>query len=154
MSSKHNQQLQKLFHAYAKEHGSEPTQLTDVAAWMVNEGYWQMRPIDVIHRCANDLSAALREEYRVDEKGRRYRANHAVRGEQGTLWADLDNAPHGHMEKAFAQRRRQIVGDCYQLKTDVDVYNDKHKLEEPINLVLNFTDDVAEKQTLDQEDAA
>lgn len=154
MSSKYNQQLQRLFHEYEKEHGSEPTQLTDVATWMVNEGHWQMRPVDVIHRCANDLSSALREEYRVDEKGRRYRANHAVRGEQGTLWADLDNAPRGHMEKAFAQRRRQVVGDCYQLKTDVDVYNDKHKLEEPINLVLDFTDDVAEKQALDEEDAA
>ena len=28
------------------------------------------------------------------------------------------------MEKAFTQRREQIVSDCVQLKTDVDVYND------------------------------
>lgn len=33
-------------------------------------------------------------------------------------------APHDHMEKAFAQRREQVVGDLVQLKTDVDVYND------------------------------
>ncbi|WP_394809624.1 hypothetical protein [Nitrosomonas sp.] len=48
------------------------------------------------------------------------------------------------MEKAFAQRRRQVIGDCYQLKTDVDCYNNAHSSELPINLVLDFTMDVKE----------
>ena len=65
---------------------------------------------------------------------------------QGTLWADIDTAPRPHMQKAFAQRRKQIVGDCVQLKTDVDVFNDKRPEDEPIALVLDFTDDVAEAQ--------
>jgi hypothetical protein len=51
------------------------------------------------------------------------------------------------MERAFAQRREQIIGDCLQLKTDVDVYNDKNAGKVPqIQLVLNFEDDVAERR--------
>ena len=56
------------------------------------------------------------------------------------------------MERAFAQRRDQIIGDCLQLKTDVDVYNDLNRGKQPvIQLVLDFTDDVAERQQMDRE---
>ena len=41
-----------------------------------------------------------------------------------TFWGVKDHSHRPFMEKAFGQRRRQIVGDCLQLKTDVDVYND------------------------------
>jgi hypothetical protein len=51
------------------------------------------------------------------------------------------------MEKAFAQRREQVIGDLVQLKIDVDVYNDLNCGKKPeIQLVLDFTDDVAERQ--------
>lgn len=146
--SSYYQQLQDHFHKYESEHGHQPAQLADVASWMVQNDLWQIRPTDVVQRCAEDLSRALREEYRTDKKGRRYRVNHAVREKQLTLWAVLDNAPRDHMEKAFAQRRRQIVGDCVQLKTDVDVYNDIQEEKVPIQLVLDFTEDVAEAQAL------
>jgi hypothetical protein len=53
------------------------------------------------------------------------------------------------MERAFTQRREQIVGDNFQLKTDVDVYNDMHRGKRPeIQLVLDYNDDVAERQAL------
>jgi hypothetical protein len=55
------------------------------------------------------------------------------------------------MEKAFAQRREQIIGDCLQLRTDVDVYNDLNRGKQPeIQMVLDFTEDVAERQQLEQ----
>jgi hypothetical protein len=58
-------------------------------------------------------------------------------------------ASHDHMERAFAQRRDQIIGDNLQLKTDVDVYNDLNKGKHPpIQLILNYTEDVAERQEL------
>src|SRR3546814_16145518 len=65
-----------------------------------------------------------------------------------SLWADIDDpeAPHTHFVKSFAQRRSQIVGDCLQLKTDVDVYNDKLLPAEPIQIPLDFTLDVMELQ--------
>lgn len=150
----YQQQLQEHFHTYEKERGHKPANLQDVAGWMIEKGLWQMRPADQVKRCASDLADALRNEYRTDRKGRRYRVNHAVRGEQGTFWADLDKAPRRHMEKAFAQRRQQVVGDCVQLSTDVEVYNDKNKNEEPINLVLDFTNDVEEAKLANSDDVA
>lgn len=55
-------------------------------------------------------------------------------------------ASHEHMEKTFAQRRDQIIGDCYQLKLDVDVYNDLNGGKNQVQLVLDFTEDVAERE--------
>ncbi len=122
----YNEQMQNIWKKYEKAGMSVPAQPRDVAAWAIQNKLWEPKKADVISRCAEDLSKALREEYRVDKKGRRYRAKHAVRlyesGVQYTLWADIDSAPRSHMEKAFAQRRKQVVGDCYQLKTDVDYY--------------------------------
>jgi hypothetical protein len=95
------------------------------------------------------MAKALREEYDTDEKGRRYRVNHAVRvtrsGVQYTFWARLGYAPKEHMVRAFNQRREQIVSDCVQLKIDVDVYNDMNNDSDPVQLVLDFRDDVSER---------
>lgn len=44
----------------------------------------------------------------------------------------------------MGQRRRQIVGDCFQLRVDVDHYNSLREDEADLQLVLDFTDDVAE----------
>ena len=67
-------------------------------------------------------------------------------GVQYTFWAVRDYAPHDHMGKAITQRREQIIGDCVLLRTDVDVYNDMNRGKRPaIQLVLDFTDDVAER---------
>jgi hypothetical protein len=58
-------------------------------------------------------------------------------------------APHDHMEKAFAQRRELIVGENFQLKVDIDVYNDMNTgKHQPIQLVLDYSDDVAERVEL------
>ena len=84
----------------------------------------------------------------TDRKGRRVRVKHPVvtrkGAEQTVLWDDLRTAPRKHMEVAFAQRRNQIVGDCRQLKTDVDSFNDLRPSESPIQIVFNFTNDLAE----------
>ncbi len=57
------------------------------------------------------------------------------------------------MVKAFSQRRKQIVGDCHQLKIDVDYYNGSKIAEKPIQLILDFTDDIDEIQHLEQSKA-
>jgi hypothetical protein len=152
--SKYTEELQKFWKRYELEHGSNSAfSAHDVASWAFGKGYWKPRPKDVIEQLADELARAWREEYRTDSLGRRYRAKHAVRtqqanGKQTTLWEDIDTAKRPHMEKAFAQRRRQIVGDCIQLKTDVDVFNDIHSSEKPIQVVLDFSKDVEEAQSL------
>ena len=57
---------------------------------------------------------------------------------------DIRRADRKFMERAFQQRRRQIVGECRQLNVDVDSYNDGHPTEKPIQLLLDFTEDVIE----------
>jgi hypothetical protein len=70
------------------------------------------------------------------------------------MWAIIGNAPRAHMQKAFIQRREQIVGDCVQLSTDVEVYNDINKEQPPIPMLFDFRDDIAERRTWDDSDAA
>jgi hypothetical protein len=73
-------------------------------------------------------------------------------GEQMTLWDDMRTAPRSHMQLSFQQKRKGIFWDCHQLKIDVDSYNDAHSAEEPIQMVFDFTMDLAEYEA--GEDAA
>lgn len=121
-----------------------------VAEWAYQRGLHKPNVQTIIDAIASDIAQVFREEYRVDSLGRRYRAKHAATEKRGnrtlSLWADLDdpNAPHTHFVKSFAQRRQQIVGDCVQLATDVDVYNEKRNPLVPIQIPLDFTLDVME----------
>tara|TARA_R110002020_G_scaffold113518_8_gene261088 strand:- start:11270 stop:11749 length:480 start_codon:yes stop_codon:yes gene_type:complete len=155
----YHQQMQKIFELYTDEVTAEPADLRTVAAWALRKGLWSPQPSDVHARFAADMADALREEFRTDSSGRRYRTKHAVRqwrdGRQQSFWADIDIAPRAHMEKAFSQRRRQIVADCHHLRLDVDHFNAAHSTEAPIQLILDFTEDVEEILILEGiEDAA
>lgn len=147
--------LQELFHRYQREHGELPAGTYQVVQWAMGKGLIEAPRVDPIAILAEDMRRALREEYAVDPlTGRRYRRNHAIRitqrGVQLSLWADIATAPREHMRKAFQQRRKQIVGDCIQLKVDVDVYNSHHPEMDQLPLVLDFTDDVAEFEAADE----
>lgn len=144
-----NERLQRAWHAYESGHNHIPTSAREAVQWAVAEGILDLPKIDPCDVLAGEMAHALREEYCTDSEGRRYRVNHAVRvsksGVQYTFWAMMGFAPHDHMERAFAQRRDQVISDCVQLKTDVDAYNGM-STQPKIQLVLDFADDVAERQ--------
>jgi hypothetical protein len=146
-----NERFQSIWHLYESEHGYAPATAKDAAAWGIAQGLLkEPKPISGLDILAGQMASALREEYDT-HKGYRYRVNHAVRvskdGEQQTFWAVMGYAAHAFMEKAFAQRREHIIGECVQLNTDVTVYNDLNAGKNPkIQMVLDFTDDVAERQ--------
>jgi len=150
-----NEKFQQAWHQYATDHDHLPTSTRQAYEWAVERGILDLPRVDPLDVGADQMAQALRAEIQTDEHGRRYRVNHAVRatrsGVQYTFWGELGYAPHEHMEKAFAQRREQIVGDCLQLKTDVDVYNDMNRGKQvEIQLVLDFTEDVTERQLMDE----
>jgi len=153
----YNVMLQRFWRDFEAAGNDTPATAREVAAWAYAQGLWQPpHPYDPVAELAEDLAKAWREEYRT-HKGQRYRAKHAVKvssgGVQFAFWADMDTAPHSHMQRAFGQRRQQIADDCYHYKTDVDVYNDKHKNDRPaIQAVLDFTYDVEERQQLDRQE--
>jgi hypothetical protein len=151
--SAYGSQVKSYIERYQTEMGSDG--LLDphaVAEWAYQHGLHKPSVRTVVDAIASDIAQYFREEYRTSERGQRYRAKHAVRFKQGdrtmSLWADMDDSktPRNHFVRSFAQRRQQIVGDCYQLKTDVDVYNEKDPSQQPIQVPLDFALDVEEMQ--------
>ncbi|MCS6305990.1 MAG: hypothetical protein H8K07_20345 [Nitrospira sp.] len=141
------EQFQKLASNYIAEHGRATP--TEIAEWLVHIKRWEPEPSDMVRQCAKLLARAMRQEYIVDPQGRKVRAKHAVMehddaGSQTAFWDDIRTATRNHMHIAFQQRREQIVGDCRQLKTDVDSYNDNQNTGYPIQMIFDFTDDLEE----------
>ena len=154
--AKFSEQMQAIFDRYTEEVDSSPVSLDNVAAWAIEQGLYRPQPRDVMKLCREALAESLRQEKRIDAQGRKYRAKHSVRtnigGVQLSLWADIDNAPRSFMEKSFSQRRKAIADDCFQVKQDVDHFNDENPTELPIQIVLDFTDDVAEMEAAARHD--
>lgn len=144
----YNEQLQRIVNKYIQAGEEWPATVRQIAAWAVREKLWQPHPASLVSQCAEALSNAMREEYIVDAQGRTVRAKHAARIEQEVLWADIRTAPRQHMEIAFKQRRRAILGDCRQLKLDVDSFNENRAPGEPIQLIFDFTNDLLEWEAL------
>lgn len=140
--------MQDIFKRYQEEVSRDPVDLKVVGAWATGNRLWAPRPVDVLSRFATDMAEALREEYRTDRSGRRYRAKLAVTvskdGRQGSLWGDIDTSPRSHVVKNVGQRRRQSAYDLLQLRIDVDHYNAAHPEDEKLQLSLDFTDDIEE----------
>ncbi|MHB0917109.1 MAG: hypothetical protein ACYC1G_05000 [Thiobacillus sp.] len=143
-----SEMLQDIVLKYQAANQPWPATTHDMAQWAINNGLWKPKPSAIVDQCADQLSRAMREEYITDAQGRRVRAKHAAtitqNGAQLVLWADMRTAPHQHMSMAFQQRRHQIVGDCRQLKMDVDSYNDNRLPEQPIQMIFDFTYDLEE----------
>lgn len=140
------ERMQAIWRQYVDAGGSVPASTHEVAEWAVQNRLWQPRPSAVVDICAEELARALREEYHRDPQGRSVRTKHVARvrrgGRQLYLWDDIRTASRSHMEIALKQRRRQIVGDCQQLKSDCDSYNDNHEGMKPIALTFDFTRDL------------
>lgn len=152
----YTEQMQAIFDRYTEEVSGDPVSLDEVAAWAIGQGLYHPAPRDIVKICRDDLADSLRQERRVDAAGRKYRAKHSVRswigGQQFSLWADIDTAPRSFLEKSFGQRRKAIADDCFQIKQDVDHFNEEHPTEEPIQMIIDFTDDVAEMEAAARRD--
>jgi hypothetical protein len=145
--------LQLIWHRYDSGQDHKPSSLKQAVAWAVEEGLLELPEPDPIGDLAEQMGQAIREEYKTDAQGRRYRVNHAVRvtksGVQYTFWGVLGFAKPEHFERAFAQRRELIVGESFQLKIDVDVFNEMNAGKHPVfQLILDYRDDVAEREEL------
>jgi hypothetical protein len=142
----YSEQLRAIADSYFADHGAATSK--DIALWAIKMKRWAPQPGSLIDQCAEEISRAMREDYITDLQGREVRAKHAARikqdGRQITLWADIRTASTAHMERAFGQRRKQILGDCRQLKADVDSFNQNRQPDEPIQVVFDFTLDLAE----------
>jgi len=150
MSHGFQEQLQHIVNEYISSGESWPATTREIAGWGIQKGLWKPQRSDLIDVFADQLARAMREEYVFDPQGRHVRVKHAARlrrnGTHLVLWADIRTASRTHMEVAFQQRRQQIVGDCRQLKLDVDSYNENKSTGNPIQMVFDFTFDLLEAE--------
>ena len=149
------EQLQSIANRYLEEHEGKPTSKRDMAAWAINHNLSKPQPADMVSQCADQLAQPMREENIVDPQGRSVRAKHVTRikddeGEQTFLWADIRMAPPEHMTIALKQRRQHIVGECHQLKLDVDSYNENRRPSTQIPMTFDFTMDLLELDAADK----
>ena len=144
----HSEQMQEIYSLYIEEKGEVPVTMHEVADWAIRHGHWKPQPADMVSRCAEELSRALRNEYFTDPQGRRVRAKHAatIKENQSTFtyWDDIRTASREHMGLAFQQRRVSIVADCRQLNNDVSSYNQNNNDGTPIQMIWDFTYDIQE----------
>lgn len=156
-----NELLQELTEEWRKKTNSSSINTTEVAVWLMREKGWEPRPADAIKALKKELQVALREQRIEDPQGRRVRAKHPQRiyrelkdgsHEQLVLWHDIREATRPQMQAAFQQRRFGIALDCRHLKNDVDSYNENWNKSVPVQLVLDFTEDVEELEHGDDED--
>lgn len=145
-------QMQQIVREYRISGQRWPASPKMIAAWAIQNGKWRANPSAEIALCAREVSRAMREECMTDSRGRRVRLKHPVvehrDGEQIVLWDDIRTAPAAHMRMSFQQRRNQIVGDCRQLQLDAASYSDAHPDQSPIQIVFDFTQDLAELEAV------
>lgn len=148
--------MQKAMHHYRQVHGVNDVDMREVARYAVEKlGMKMPEPKDPLDRLANEFSKAAREETRVDKgTGRPYRVNHMYMDENGQrLWLDIDGvAPRGKMVKSITLRREQSAGDIYSMVLDLDHWNGDHDSEQPIQVEMDFTPDIAERKAMDDDD--
>ena len=140
--------LQTVVEAYKRDGQRWPAEAREIAGWAVAHGLWEPQHSDLVGLAADQFSKAMREMYHKDPQGRKVRTLHAAKvrrnGKQYQLWDDMRTAGQPYMMAAFQQRRRAIVSDCWQLKTDVESYNQNHNPGTEIQLPWDFTHDLAE----------
>lgn len=146
-----NEQLLHIVDDYRAEGNPWPPTRSQIAEWAVaNEKYQLTRGLAVA-QCAERIARAMGMEHVKDRRGRSVRKYYAARlRENGQLvirWDDW-NAERPFMEVATANRRNQILGECKQLKDDVDSYNERRCPEQPIQVEFNFNVDLEELDQL------
>lgn len=145
-----NQQMLDIVDLFLKSGGCEPIDSEELAKFAISKGLWMKSESQLIQQCKRDFSRAFREQYHRDEQGREVRTYHAVKFSSGpkqqVFWADMRSATRDHMNEAVSQRRKHILGECWQLKQDVDSYNENVNKEQPLPLFLNFEEDIRERE--------
>ncbi len=144
----YSKKMQKIVMEYRESGEHWPPTKREIAAWAIRKGKWEMPQSAILDRCANDIGEVMAEMYFTDKQGRRVRLLHPAtvkrQGELFTEWDDIRTASRQHMQLSFQQKRKSIVGECRQLKTDMDSYNDAHSDTMPIQISFDFTMDLAE----------
>jgi hypothetical protein len=149
----YSKQLQGQVDEYRATVKDGPINPYEIANWLIKKG-WKPSEKDELSRMAGDITQAMRTQTEIDASGRKVRRKHVVKyketnadGEktQLFLWYDMEIAPPQFMFDSFQQRRGKIADACWQLKQDSDSYNEFHNKTIPIQVLMDFRDDMEER---------
>lgn len=147
-----NEQLIQIVEDYRAAGMPWPASKTELGEWAVANDRYQLTRGMAVAQASERIGRAMGLEHVRDRKGRSVRKYYAARlRENGQLvmkWDDW-NAPRPFMEVAAANRRNQILGECKQLKTDMDSYSERLCPDKPIQIDFNFNVDLEELDQLD-----
>ena len=148
-----NDRLLKIVEDYRAAGQPWPATREQMAEWAVAHERYQLTKGMAVSQCAERIGRAMRLEHFKDRKGRSVRKYYATRiREDGQLvmkWDD-QNAERPFMEVAAANRRNQVLGQCWQLKNDIESYNERRCPDQPIQIDFNFNTDLEELGQLNE----
>jgi hypothetical protein len=117
--AKLNEQLLKIVEDY-RAGGTWPATRDQIAEWAVANDRYQLTRGMAVSQCAERIGRAMGLEHIKNKKARSVRKYYAARirdnGQLVMKWDDY-NAERPFMEVAAANRRNQILGQCWQLRT-------------------------------------
>jgi hypothetical protein len=146
-----NDQLVRIVEDYRAFGGTWPATRDQIAGWAVANERYKLTHGMAVSQCAERIGRAMGLQHVKDSKGRSVRKYYAARiRENGQLvmkWDDL-NAERPFMEMAAANRRNQILGQCWQLKNDMDSFSERRCPDQPIQMDFNFNLDLEELSQL------
>lgn len=142
-----NDQILQIVEDYRAAGNPWPASKLEIGEWAVANSRYQLTRGMAVAQAAERIGRAMGLEHVKDKKGRSVRKYYAAHiRENGQLvmkWDDL-NAPKPFMEVAAANRRNHILGECLQLKTDMDSYSERKCPDAPIQIDFNFNIDLEE----------
>lgn len=141
------EKMQDFVRFYREKTGKISVDMREVAEYAHQMGWQLPKPKSAVDLLAAQFSESQREEVRKDSvTGRPYRANLAVTEWQGNtqtvLWTDIEVASRKVAHRSLTQYREQMIGEAVHMKLTADHWNRINPSEEPINMMLDFTDDV------------
>lgn len=151
------QERQRFIRFYREKTGETEIDMTKVAELAKEMGWAMPRPPSEVELLARQFADDAQAERRTDEKTKRpYRVYHALPAGPKQLnlfvYVDIDEATRPQMLKSAVNRREQMVSDGYNLQLDLDHWNNINVAEEPIELPMDLTLDIAIKKASDDGD--
>lgn len=148
--SRRSERAEHVMELFEQATGVREATARDIAQWAVANGAWTPEPADMIDLCAAELKEGWQEVVITDQEGRKIRSMVSVpgekkaNGEQQWLWKHIQDATYSQMEQYATIGRRRIAGEVSKLALQIEYFNGLHPNRPPIQVHLNFEDDVAE----------
>lgn len=140
--------LLALMDEYAAVHQCTEIDPIDAAQWAIQNGKWDEPPEDRVRKLANLIRRAAREDFFEDENEEPVRRRHPYRvsdePKQKYLWLKMEDMTPGQFKVSTQVRRRGMVAGAIQYVRDVSYYNTHFNPGDPIEVSVDFTQDVAD----------